>query len=104
MPGPTVASGGTLGNMNRRPFIHTHERLAEVFNEAITESGLTWEQVAEQSGADKQFLTDLSRAHPRGEIGLTFRVLESLGVQARALPSRPSWSYGEDGRLKNKSA
>ncbi len=90
--------------MNSRPFIHTHERLAQVLRDARERSGMTQEQLAQETGAELQFIVDLELSHPRAEIGLAMNVLEAVGVRARSIPSYPTWMFGDDGRLKNKGA
>lgn len=86
--------------METRPFIHTAQRLGEVVAAARHELGLTQAQLAAKAGVGRRFIVDVEAGHDRAELGKVLAVLDALGLQPRAVPVRPAWAYGEDGRLK----
>lgn len=88
--------------MEKRPFIHTYERLAAVVLEARIERGFTQEELAVLAGVEPEFVADLENAVPRGEIGSLIDVMDALEIEFRALPVMPEWAFGDDGHLLPK--
>ena len=85
-----------------RPFINSAERLAAIVMAAREARDLTQEELATTAGVSLDFLDDIENGIERAEISQTIRVLNQLGIEPRAMPIRPAWTFGSDGRVKSE--
>lgn len=85
-----------------RPFINSAERLAAIVTVAREARDLTQEELATVAGVSLDFLDDIENGIERAEISQTIRVLNQLGIEPRAMPIRPAWTFGSDGRVKSE--
>lgn len=87
--------------MEKRPYIHSWERLAEVVTAARSDARLSQAQLADRARVDVGFVRELEAGHPRAETPLIVTVLHTLGLSPRAVPVSTPWAFNDSGALRS---
>lgn len=85
--------------MIQNPFINTYERLADLVKEAKDEQSLSTGALATKANVSISFIQDIEAARPRAELPNVLHVLQTLGMEPRALPVLPAYLFDESGSL-----